>query len=142
MSVGGREGQPDAQPVVLRLSDLRRNPRLSPLSFAASRTYAAGRRSGSDSFSAVSDHRDKLPPQVRARYHRADRLPAAQGAVAECARAEGMAARTARRAFLGEARSAAWRQRRVVCGPCRRWRVVGLSAAMAVAAAHLADGHY
>ena len=36
---------------------------------------------------------DELPPQVRARYHRADRLPAAQGAVAECARAEGMAAR-------------------------------------------------
>ena len=64
MPVGRREGQPDAEPVVLRLSDLRRDPRLSPLSSAASCAHAAGRRSGSDAVGAVSDHRDELSPQV------------------------------------------------------------------------------
>src|SRR6266850_557498 len=106
MSVGGREGQSDAEPVVLRLSDLRRDPRLSPLSPSAPCAHAAGRRSGSDSFGAVPDHRTELSPQVLARYHRANRLPAAQSAIAECTWAQGMAARAARCAFLGEARSA------------------------------------
>src|SRR5215218_3521500 len=105
MFVGGREGQFSAQPVVLRLSDLRRDPRLPPLSPAAPCAHAAGRRSGSGAVSAVSDHGDELPPQVRARYHRTDRLSAAQGAVAECARAKGMAAGAARSPLLGETRS-------------------------------------
>ena len=53
-----------------------------------------------------------------------------------------MAAGAARGAFLGKARSAACRQCRAVRGACRRRRVVGLSAAVAVAAADLADGHH
>src|SRR6185295_15295814 len=114
MSVGGREGQPDAQPMVLRLSDLRRDPRLSPLSPAAPCAHATGRRSRSGAVRAVSDHRNELSPQVRARYHRADRLSAAQGAVLKRARTKAMAARTTRRALLGEAWSAA----RLRTAPC------------------------
>ena len=52
----GREDQPDAEPVVLRLSDLRRDPRLSPLSSAASCAHPAGGRSRSGAVGAVSDH--------------------------------------------------------------------------------------
>src|SRR5436305_15182880 len=102
MLVAWRTPQSEFEPVALRLSDFRRDPRLSPLSFAASCADAAGRRSRSCAVGAVSDHQGKLPPQVPARYHRADRLSAAQGAIAECARPRGMAFGTARRAFLGE----------------------------------------
>ncbi|MEH2589308.1 fatty acid desaturase [Bradyrhizobium sp. AZCC 1721] len=48
----------------------------------------------------------------------------------------------ARRAFLGKARPAICSQRGVVCWPHRRRHMVGLSAIVAVAAAHLADGHH
>ncbi len=53
-----------------------------------------------------------------------------------------MAAVAARRAFLGQARSAIRRQRGAVRGPCGRRRVVGLSAVVAVAAADLDDGDH
>src|SRR5258707_3322033 len=105
MPVSGRDGQSDPEPVVLRLSDFRRDPCLSPLSSAASCAYATGRRSRSDPVGAVSDHRDQLSPQVLARYHRTDRLSAAQGAITQRTRSKGMAAVAARRAFPGKTRS-------------------------------------
>ena len=95
-----------------------------------------------DPVGAVPDHEAELPPQIPARYHRADRLPAAQGATAQRARPEGVAAGAARRAFLGKARSAICGQRYPVRRPCRRRRVVGLSAVMAGAAVHLDDGDH
>src|SRR5438270_6598842 len=111
MPVARRERQSEIEPVVLRLSDFRRDPRLSPLSPAASCADAAGRRSRSRAVGAIPDHSDELPPQVFARYYRTDRLSAAQGAILERARPGGMAAGAARGAFLGETRSAICRQR-------------------------------
>src|SRR5260221_13876697 len=88
--------------MVLRLSDFRRDPRLSPLTSAASCAHAAGRRSGSGAVGAVSDHEGELPRQIPARYHRTDRLSAAQGAITQCARPDGTAAGAALRAFFGK----------------------------------------
>ncbi len=101
-----REAESVAGAVVLRLSGVRRDARLSPLSPQASRAYAAGGRSRSRAVGAVSDHAGELSAKVPARYHRADRLSAAQGAVPECARPAGMAAGTARATLLVEARPA------------------------------------
>ena len=142
MLVASRNRQSESEPVVLRLSDFCRDPRLSPLSLAASCADAAGRRSRSRAVGAVSDHQDELPPQIPARYYRTNRLSAAQGAIAECARPRGMAFGAARRAFLGEARSAICRQRRPFHGPCCRRHVVGVSAVMAAAVAYLDDGDH
>src|SRR5437016_1370723 len=96
-----RKRQSQTEPVVLRLSDFRRNPGLSPLSSSASCAHAAGGRSRSRAVGTISDHEDELPPEVPARYHRTDRLPAAQGAIFECTRPGGMACPKARGAFLG-----------------------------------------
>ena len=78
--VAQREAQHGAEPVVLRLSGVRRHGRLPALSPHPSRAHAAGGRSRPGALGAFPDHQGELSPQVLARYHRADRLRAAQGA--------------------------------------------------------------
>ena len=95
-----------------------------------------------DPVGAVPDHAAELSPQILARYFRADRLPAAQGAIAQRARPVGLAAVAARGAVLGKARSAMRGQCRHVRRLRRGRRVVGLSAVVAGAAVDLADGHH
>ena len=51
---------------------------------------------------AVPDHQGELSPQVLARHHRPDRLPAAEGAVPQCAR---------RSVLAGARRAAAFRRK-------------------------------
>ncbi len=137
-----RQAEHGTEPVVLRLSGVRGNARLSPLPSAAPRPYPAGQRSGPRALGAVSDHRRELPAQVHSRHHRADRLPAAQGSAPERARRGRMAADAAPGAFLAEAWSADPGQRHSFRGPRTRRRVVGLSVAVAGAAIDLDDGDH
>src|SRR5882757_5227237 len=126
--------------MALRLSDFCRDRVLSPLSLAASRPHATGRRSRFDSVGAVSDHKAKLPAQILARHLRPDRLCAAQGAVSQRAWRAVMAAQAARRALLEQARPADGVQYPVLRRPRAGGRMVGLSAVVAAAAADLDDG--
>jgi hypothetical protein len=128
--------------MVLRLSDFRGDTRLPPLSFAASCPHPAGRRSRPRAVGAVPDYEAQLSAQIRARYHRADRLPAAQGAAPQRARSGRLAAVASRGAFLGKARAAMRGQCDPVRRPCCRRRVVGLSVAVDPAAIDMDDGHY
>src|SRR5262252_4471944 len=137
MSVSRRKDQSGTEPVVLRLSDFCRDPGLSPVSPATSCEDAAGGRSRSRAVSAVSDYAAQLSPQILPRHHRADRLPAAQGAIAQCAGPCGMASCTARPAFLADTRTAMCCQRCAVCRPCGGRCLVGLSLLVAGTAVDL-----
>src|SRR5258708_19911037 len=117
--------------MALRLSGFRRDGSLSPLSSAASRAHPAGRRSRPDPFGALSNHPSQLSPEILARYLGPDRLCAAQGAVSQCAGRPVMAARAARRAFLGQARPSTRIQSGFPCRTCSSGCVVGLSAIVA-----------
>ena len=91
---------------------------------------------------AVPDHQGELSPQVLARPHRSDRLPAEEGAAPQCARRPVMAGGAAPAPFRREARAADRRQRRAARRARAGRRLVGLSAAVAGPAADLDDGHH
>src|SRR4029077_11913452 len=135
-----RSAQPVSEPVVLRLSGVRRNPRLPALSPAAPPAYAAGGRPGPRSVGAVPHYARELSAQVLARYQRTDRLRAAQGAIPQRARRAVMDGGATFTPFRGKAWAAARRQCDLIRGARARRRVVGLSAAVAAAAADPADG--
>src|ERR1043165_2566862 len=126
--------------MVLRLSGVRRNARLPALSPDPSYAHPAGGRSGPRALETVPDHQGELPAQVLARYFGADRLRTAQGADHECARRSGVALAAAAPLFQREAWAADPHQRDTVRRLGGSRRVVGLSAALAVAADDLADG--
>ena len=125
-----------------KLNMVLRDQGLSPLSSAASRAHAAGRRSRPDPFGALSNHPAKLSPKILARYLWPDRICAAQGAVSQCAGRPIMAARAARRAFLGQARPSTRVQSGFPCGACSSRRVVGLSAIVARPTVDMDDGDH
>src|SRR5215203_2148487 len=110
--------------MALRFSNIRRHARLSPLSPRPSRPHAAGERSRPCALGTVSHYQGELPPQVLARHHWSDRIPAAEGADPECARRSDVAGCGARAPFLEETWTSSGRQRLAASWNVAGWRVV------------------
>ena len=124
-----RGAQHGAQPMAVRLSDFRRHDRLSPLSSRPPCPHAAGGRPRPRAVGAVPDHQGELSPQVLARPHRADRLPAEEGAAPQRARATRHGRLRGACAISGEKLGPQIGRQRRAAGRARAGRrLVGLSA--------------